>query len=154
MNKFAGICQNKPKSDPVSFDGPIETVAKNKTAEKLTAPKDAAKDGKAKMSLIPMDILMEFLPPAYEEGILKYERESWRRGFKVTEMVDAAQRHLTDFSHKNEDYDPSAEKLGVMKHHLSGTIFSCLSILHTLKYHSEFDDRVNPATGESRMGII
>jgi hypothetical protein len=117
-------------------------------SEKKLAPKNAARDKKPRLSLIPMDVLNEFMPPAYEEGLIKYERESWRRGFKVTEMVDSARRHLDDFSHKGENYDPGAAELGIIKHHLAGTIFSCIAALHTLKYHPELDDRFNPANGD------
>lgn len=106
------------------------------------APKDAGKDGKPRPSLIPMDILIEFVLPAYEEGLLKYEKESWRRGFIISELMDAAERHITSFLYKGEDYDKeSAETFNMQKHHLAGAIFSLLSALHTLKYHPELDDR-------------
>lgn len=109
------------------------------------APKNATQEGKARMSLIPKDILREFVVPAYEEGILKYERDSWRRGFKVSEMMDACERHMEAFFEQCEDMDPDAV---VPKHHLGGAIFSLLSALHTLKYHPELDDRRDPATGQ------
>jgi hypothetical protein len=106
-----------------------------------TAPKNNRKEGKPRMSLLPLDVLATHVTPAYEEGVLKYERESWRRGFYVSDLVDAAQRHITDFFYKGEDYDPDAAKLGVKKHHLAGAIFSLLSILHTLDTRPELDDR-------------
>jgi len=113
------------------------------------APKNANKDGKPKVSLLPMDILIECLVPAYEEGIIKYERESWRRGFKITEMRDAAERHMTAFFDLCEDYDVEAkEKFNIDKHHLGGAIFSLLSAFHTMKYHSELDDRRSPVNGQ------
>ena len=108
------------------------------------APKNASQEGKAKMTLLPMDILAEFLVPAYEEGLLKYSRESWRRGFRVSELIDACERHVTAFC-GGEDIDPDAL---TQKHHLSGAVFSLLSALHTLKYHPELDDRRHLATGE------
>ena len=111
------------------------------TEEPKTAPKNNAKEGKPRASLIPWDILLEYLCPAYEEGIIKYVRESWREGFKVTDMYDALQRHLTAFFFDREDYDPDAAKLGVKKHHLAGAMFCILSILWTLKTHPELDDR-------------
>lgn len=91
---------------------------------------------------------MEFLPPAYEEGLIKYERESWRRGFKVSKMFEAATRHLIAFQYYGENLDPEAiEKFGIEKHHLAGAIFSLLSILHTMKYRPELDDRRDPSNG-------
>ena len=109
--------------------------------ELKTAPKNNTKEGKPRASLIPWDILIEYLAPAYEEGIIKYVRESWREGFKVTDMYDALQRHLTAFFFDREDYDPDAAKLGVKKHHLAGAMFCILSILWTLKTRPELDDR-------------
>lgn len=113
------------------------------------APKMARSEKKPQISLIPMDILRTFILPAYEEGVIKYERESWRRGFNVMEMVDAANRHIESFSHSGEDFDKEAwEKFGIMKHHLAGAIFSLISILHTLAYHPELDDRKDPKNGD------
>jgi hypothetical protein len=120
----------------------------------LNAPKDARKEGKPRPSLLPMDILIEFLLPAYEEGLIKYEKESWRRGFKVSELMDAVDRHKSAFFHGCEDYDKEAEKNGVIKHHLSGAIFSLISALHTLKYHPELDDRRYPNRGDIKNGEI
>ena len=108
---------------------------------KPLAPKNNAIEGKDRMSLIPMDVLRKYLTPAYEEGVIKYERESWRNGFQVTVMADAALRHLEAFFYRGEDFDPDAEKLGIKKHHLGGALFSILSILHTLDTRPELDDR-------------
>jgi len=107
-----------------------------------TAPKNNSKEGKPRISLLPIDVLAKWVTPAYEEGVLKYERESWRNGFYTSVMVDAAERHIADFFYKGEDYDPDAAKLGVRKHHLAGAIFSLLSILHTLETRPELDDRI------------
>lgn len=62
-----------------------------------TAPKNNPQEAKARASLLPMDLLMEYLVPAYEEGIQKYERESWRKGFATSTMIDAALRHIEAF---------------------------------------------------------
>jgi hypothetical protein len=112
------------------------------------APKNDAAEGKPKPELIPMDILIEFLCPAYEEGIIKYEQESWRRGFYVSKMYNAAVRHLDKFFKEGEWWDADAAKLGIKKIHIAGAIFSLIAILHTMKYHPELDDRRDPATGE------
>ena len=113
---------------------------------KSTAPKNASKDGKARPTLIPMDILEKYLTAAYEEGLIKYERESWRRGFVVTEMADAIKRHLKSFL-SGEDLDQEALELyGIEKTHLAAIMFCCASALHTLEYHPQLDDRRDPAT--------
>jgi len=105
-----------------------------------TAPKNNEIDGKPKVSLLPMDMLIKYVVPAYEEGVQKYERESWRKGFPVSVMIDAALRHITAFFWEGEDTDPDSL---VGKHHLAGAIFSLLSVLHTLDIRPELDDRVN-----------
>lgn len=106
------------------------------------APKNTAQEGKPKMSLIPMDILAHFLCPAYEEGLLKYWRESWRAGFPTSEMADAALRHLSAYKDKKEDYDPETfEKYGIKKHHLGAVLFCVLCMCDTFLNHPELDDR-------------
>jgi len=112
------------------------------------APKNDAAEGKPRPELIPMDILIEFLCPAYEEGVIKYEQESWRRGFYVSRMYNAAVRHLDKFFKEGQTWDADAEKLGIKKTHIAGAIFSLIAILHTMKYHPELDDRRDPETGD------
>jgi len=128
----------------------IEHIKTEKPKESVldTAPKNNSKEGKARASLLPMDVLMEYLVPAYEEGCLKYDRESWRKGFQTSVLIDAAQRHIGDFFYLREDWDPDAAKLGVKKHHLAGAIFSLLSILWSLKTRPELDDRPKRLVGE------
>jgi len=105
------------------------------------APKNNRKEGKPRPSLLPLDVMMKHVCPAYEEGVLKYKRESWRDGFWVSDLMDAAERHMSDFFYGGQDFDLDAEKLGIKKHHLAGAIFSLLSILHTLDTRPELDDR-------------
>ena len=105
------------------------------------APKNNAQENKSQMSLIPLDILREILVPAYMEGLIKYSRESWRKCFLLSTMMDSAQRHLSDFFYKGEDYDPDAQKLGVNKTHLGGALFSILCMSDTFLNHPELDNR-------------
>jgi len=105
------------------------------------APKNDKEEAKPRASLLPMDVLIKYVCPAYEEGCIKYERESWRRGFEVSKMVDAAFRHIISFYYDKEDYDKDAEKVGVKKHHLGGAIFSLLAILHTIDKGIGVDNR-------------
>jgi len=108
---------------------------------KETAPKNHEQENKPQMSLIPMDLLRDFLEPAYREGLIKYYRESWRKGFKSTVMMDALQRHLTQWFYEGQEFDPDAEKLGVKKHHLGGALFCLLCLCDTVSNHPELDDR-------------
>lgn len=91
-----------------------------------------------KMTDLPFDIFLQYMTTAYEEGIIKYFRESWRNGFPVSVMVDAALRHITEFFWNGNDYDMKAP---TRKHHLSGAIFSLTCILQTLETRPELDDR-------------
>ena len=107
------------------------------------APKDNVKEAKPQMSLLPMDLLQELLVPAYEEGLQKYFRESWRLGFKTSDMMDALQRHLTAFYYKRESEDPETFKAyGIRKHHLGAAIFCIISLYNSIKLDKkQFDDR-------------
>ena len=102
------------------------------------APKNNLIEGKARMSLLPMDLLRRYLVPAYEEGNKKYRRESWRLGFNTSDLVDAALRHIEEFYWQGEDIDPDSS---TEKHHLAGAIFCLLSILNTLEQRPDLDDR-------------
>ena len=106
------------------------------------APKDNVKEGKPQMSLLPMDILSELLVPAYEEGLQKYFRESWRLGFKMNDMMDACQRHLTKFFYEREDLDQETlEKYNIKKHHLGAALFCIISMYNTTQVNPGLDNR-------------
>jgi hypothetical protein len=117
---------------------PIDAGADPVNHPAETAPKNNLQEGKPRPSLIPLDVLIKHLCPAYEEGIPKYYRESWRKGFQTSVMIDAALRHITEFFWHGKDID---EESG--KHHLAGAIFSLISILHTLDTRPELDDRIS-----------
>lgn len=108
------------------------------TTAPKTAPKNNLQEGKPRLSLLPMDILTKYLVPAYEEGVIKYERESWRQGFHTSVMVDAALRHIHEFFWHGHNQDKDSL---TGKHHLAGAIFSLVSILHTLDTKPDLDDR-------------
>ena len=103
------------------------------------APK--IKTGKARMSLIPMDILRDLAVPGYEEGCEKYEVESWRKGFPIADLFDACQRHLTAFFYDGQDYDPDPIAVKYTKLHLSGALFCIISMYWTLKTRPDLDNR-------------
>ena len=110
---------------------------------KSLAPKNYKEEDKPKVSLIPLDLLIELLVPAYEEGIQKYKRESWRLGFTTTVMMDACLRHLISFFYDCEDYDKDSEKYNIKKHHLGAAIFCIICMYDTVTNHPEIDDRYN-----------
>jgi hypothetical protein len=104
------------------------------------APKNTKNENKQNLDLIPWDIIARHLPQAYEEGLIKYFKESWKQGFTTSDMFAGAMRHLIAYRF-GEDYDPEAAKLGIKKHHLAGALFCILCMLDTFDNHKEFDDR-------------
>ena len=107
------------------------------------APKNYEREGKHRMSELPLDLLAELLCPAYKEGTdYKYYRYSWRKGFKLSVMMDACLRHLNKFFNDGEDYDQEAfDRYGLKKHHLGAAIFCIISMYNDWKYNPNNDDR-------------
>ena len=113
-----------------------------KARECARAPKNNNTENKVQVSLIPLDIIIPMLEPAYREGILKYQRESWRLGFNSTVMYDALMRHLTKWFFYLESNDPEAkEKFGIDKHHLGAAMFCLINLYNTEMNFPELDDR-------------
>jgi len=136
-NEFCKNCD----SGFTKWEGQTKTDTPNIPKPDI-APKNNEKENKPQPSLIPMDLLIEFLEPAYRIGIKKYYRESWRKGFSTTTMFDALQRHLTKFFYEGEEFDrESFDKYGIKCSHLGSALFCILSILNTLKTKPELDDR-------------
>ena len=108
----------------------------------MPAPKNNINENKSQPSLLPLDILIDMLEPAYREGVIKYERESWREGFNSTVMYDALMRHLKAWFYDLESYDPEPKKkFGIDKHHLGAVIFCAINLYVTDMSFPELDDR-------------
>lgn len=108
----------------------------------MTAPKNNVSEDKPQPSLIPMDILIPMLEPAYREGVIKYKRESWRLGFNSTVMYDALIRHQTKWFFHLESNDPEPmEKFNLRKHHLGAAIFCLINLYNTEINFPHLDDR-------------
>ena len=103
----------------------------------MVAPKNNVKENKPRMSELPLDVLAKMLCPAYAEGTDKYYRNSWREGFKTSDMMDALLRHLDKFYYQREDYDPECPK----KHHLGAVMFCLIAMYHSWENYPELDDR-------------
>ena len=82
------------------------------------------REGKPKLSLVPLE-LMENMARVYEYGLIKYERNSWRK-FTADQvddcLVDAAIRHLMAYA-AGETHDPES---GL--HHLASAAWNCQTI--------------------------
>jgi hypothetical protein len=108
----------------------------------MNAPKNNTTEDKAQVSLIPLDLIIPMLEPAYREGILKYQRESWRLGFNSTVMYDALMRHLKAWFFDLESYDPETkEKFNIDKHHLGAAMFCLINLYATDMNFPELDNR-------------
>lgn len=108
----------------------------------MTAPKNNNAEDKPQVSLIPLDLIIPMLEPAYREGVLKYDRESWRAGFNSTVMYDALMRHLTAWFFDLESYDPETkEKFDFDKHHLGAAMFCLINLYATEMNFPVLDDR-------------
>jgi len=109
-----------------------------------TAPKNNNLEDKPQVSLLPLDLLIPMLEPAYREGIIKYDRESWRLGFTSTIMYDALMRHLLKWFFNNETFDPeSISKHNINKHHLGAVLFCAINLYNTEMNFPHLDDRPN-----------
>lgn len=107
-----------------------------------TAPKNNVAEDKFQASLLPMDIIVPMLEPAYREGIIKYRRESWRLGFNSTTMYDALKRHLDAWFYELESFDSEAEeKHNIKKHHLGAAMFCLINLYMTEFKFPKLDDR-------------
>lgn len=108
----------------------------------MPAPKNNEIENKPQDSLIPLDIIIPMLEPAYREGLLKYQRESWRLGFNSTVMYDALMHHLRAWFFDLESFDSEAkEKFNIDKHHLGAAMFCLINLYNTDMKFPELDDR-------------
>ena len=108
----------------------------------MTAPKNNVSEDKLQVNLIPLDLIIPMLEPAYREGIIKYQQESWRAGFNSSVMYAALMRHLNAFFFGMESYDPeSKEKFNIDKHHLGAAMFCMINLYNADMNFPELDDR-------------
>jgi hypothetical protein len=66
--------------------------------------------GKSKLSLVPLAAL-ERIADRIEESIPKYGKDNWKKGFPISECVDAAMRHLYAYSAGENSEDHLAAAL-------------------------------------------
>ncbi len=90
--------------------------------------------GKPMFSCLPADALLE-LGKVAELGARKYGLHNYRKGIKVSRILDAAFRHLIA-AVSREDHDPVDGN-----NHLASAAWNCLSALQMIKDHPDLDDR-------------
>lgn len=93
-------------------------------------------DGKPDLSLVSRE-LVEAVAYVRMFGSKKYERDNWKKGFKVTRSCAAALRHIFAFL-SGETRDPESTLP-----HLSHAICCLEHALYDMVHHPENDDRTN-----------
>ena len=96
-----------------------------------------ADKGKPPISLIPREFLEE-VAKAFGYGAEKHGRHNFRKGLRVSRLLDAAFRHISASSN-GEDKDPES---GL--DHLGHAGASLAMALFMLKNRPELDDRYKP----------
>jgi hypothetical protein len=132
-----------------SFKKHYKKIHEEKIMTNIIAPKNNVSEDKFQPSLLPMDIIVPMLEPAYREGIIKYKRESWRLGFKSTVMYDALRRHLDKWFYELESFDPEP----LTKHNLGAAMFCLINLYNTEHSYPELDDRPLKILEEYKHGI-
>ncbi len=90
--------------------------------------------GKPDLTLVSRE-LMVTLAQVREFGNKKYERNNWKKGFKVTRSLAAALRHIFAFL-SGETLDPES---GLS--HLGHAVASIEHAIYDMQYRPENDDR-------------
>lgn len=118
-----------------------EFYVKTSSGELELAPKNNILEAKPDMSLLPLDLL-EYEVRPYEYGLIKYSRNSWRKGFLQSVMLAASLRHIGDYKDKGQMFDPDAkEKANMDVHHIAAAIFCLRCVMDSIINHPELDDR-------------
>lgn len=94
-------------------------------------------DGKPDFSMVSLD-LMEEVAKVRMFGAKKYERDNWKKGFKVTRSCAAALRHIFAFL-SGETVDPES---GLS--HLAHGVCCLEHAMYDMRHHPENDDRFKP----------
>ena len=84
---------------------------------------------------------------AFAYGCKKYFENSWRRGFMLSRVYNAANHHLDAFFHEREDIDPESGT-----HHLDLAIFNVFQMRYAMTLEGK-DDRP-PVTKEQIDAVI
>jgi len=116
------------------------TKSDTKKTEKSLAPKNNKKENKPNLCLLPFDVL-ELDARAYEYGAFKYNQYSWMKGFKTSELISSALRHIKAYFWEGEKYDKEALGKGFHMHHLASARFCLASIIHAELEGLGVDDR-------------
>lgn len=117
------------------------------------APKNDEQEQKPDLSLLPLDVL-QAVARSYEYGLVKYFRNSWRKGFRTNRNVAAAKRHISNWQDEGQLYDKDAYELSQKKvHHIAMAIFNLLCILDAEVNHPELVENYVPVKFETHVPL-
>jgi hypothetical protein len=91
-------------------------------------------DGKAPLHLVDMDVLID-VANVFGYGAEKYAEHNWRKGMKITRLLNAAMRHIAELQ-KGIDTDPESNHS-----HAAHTIANLVMVSALLRDMPECDDR-------------
>lgn len=93
--------------------------------------------GKPDLSMISYD-LVEEVGYVRMFGAVKYSRDNWKKGFKVTRSCAAALRHIFLFL-SGQTLDPESGRP-----HLAHAVCCLEHAIYDMRHHPENDDRYKP----------
>jgi hypothetical protein len=99
---------------------------------------DRANTGKPQLSYVlsaPYALLE--LTARFEAGAKKYSRNNWKKGLKVSELVNSMMRHLLEYSN-GVDQDAEDESLT----NVSGILWNAFILAEMAGTRPDMDDRV------------
>lgn len=138
-HKFGGFTPRTEVSqvNPSGFDLYNVDFAE---AERQVAAAMTGKREKLPLELIPFEAL-EDVVPAYQVGVGKYGRNSWREGMPYSVCASALLRHFSKWQ-RGEDHDPDGQ------HHVAAIAFYALAILqYERDGRTDLDDRYRRNNG-------
>lgn len=91
-------------------------------------------EGKAPLHLVDSDVLLD-VANVFGYGAIKYQEHNWRKGMKVTRLLNAAMRHILELQ-KGIDIDPESNLS-----HAGHTIANMMMVSALLRDMPECDDR-------------
>ena len=95
---------------------------------------DQDKACKPRIGLVPLRALWE-VAKVMSYGAEKYDSFNWKGGIRYTRLIDAAFRHLIQFT-EGEDVDPESSQK-----HLAHSVCCLMMLLEMTMDRSDLDDR-------------
>lgn len=105
----------------------MELKSSGKQREFVTGAVRDSAEGKPRMELLPLDLLMD-LSEWYAGGAVKYGSNNWLRGQPQSAIIGSLLRHLTKLIKGDTD-----------ERHDLAVVWNAIALQSTLKYHQDND---------------